>query len=46
MRLPFPFRMVLNQVLMFIFSFIKEPGAGGEWSAGTIFIPKSVRWVI
>lgn len=44
-RLPFPFRTLLNQALMFISSFIKEPGAGGERRARTIFMPKSERWV-
>lgn len=44
-RLPFPFRILLNQGLMFISSFIKEAGAGAEWSARTIFILKSARWV-
>lgn len=44
-RLPFPFQMLLNQTLMFIFSFLKDAGAGGEWSAlererETIFIPR------
>lgn len=45
MRLPFPFRLLLNQALMFIFSFIKELGEEGEWSGWIIFIPTSVRWV-
>lgn len=40
-RPPFPFRTLLNRALMFISSFIKEPGAGGEWSARTISLPKS-----
>lgn len=33
----------MNQALMFILSFIKEPGAGGEWGGPTIFIPEPVR---
>lgn len=41
----FPFRLLRNQALMFIFSFIREPGAGGECSGRTTFILMSVRWV-
>lgn len=45
--LSLPFRMLSwNQALMFIFSFIKEPGARGEWRGRTNFAPKSVRWWI
>ncbi|CAO2631502.1 hypothetical protein LEMLEM_LOCUS21324 [Lemmus lemmus] len=33
--------MLLNQALMFIFSFLKAEGAGGEWrGCETIFIPR------
>lgn len=40
-RLPFLFQMLLNQALMFIFSFLKAEGAGGEWRGSeTIFIPR------
>lgn len=45
MRLTFAFPTLLNQALMFISSFIKEPGAGGEWGPWTMFTPKSARWV-
>lgn len=46
-RLPFLFQMLLNQALMFIFSFLKGAGAGAERSTRArdhLYSP-SQRWV-
>lgn len=38
----FPTALLLKRALMFISSFVKEPGAGGERSSRTLFIARAV----